>query len=171
MAYHHLRRHTKRTPLLVLLALLAIAAGGSYWYFVHNTAAAAPIPASIRSEVNFPLMYPSKLPNGFSIDKNSFSVKSGVVLFSANDANGTKIAFTVQPRPSTFAFDTFYKQGLSGTTTFDTPVGQAAIGQANGHPLGSLTTDQSWLLVSSASNKIQSNGLRLILQNVKSVDK
>lgn len=165
MAYHHLRRRTKRTPLLILLALVVTTAGGSYWYFAHNTK--VPIPASVRSEVNFPLMYPSKLPNGFSIDKNSFSVKSGVVLFSANDANGTKIAFTVQPRPSTFAFDTFYKQGLSDATTFDTPVGQAAIGNVNGHPLGSLATDQSWLLVSSVSDKIGSSSLRQTLQSVK----
>lgn len=154
----------KRKIIIVIVALV-LAGAGSYWFFAIRSN--EPIPANVRSKVSFPLLYPSKLPQGFSIDQKSFSVQSGVVLYSANNPTGDKVAFSVQPRPATFAFDTFYKQGLNGASTFDTPLGQAAVGQANGQPIGSLATDQSWLLISSVSKKVGSSALRQILQSVK----
>lgn len=149
------------TSILVLLAGL----GGAYWYFAKNLV--SPIPALIKASAAFPILYPTKLPAGFNIDSSKFSESKDSVIYSAANTAGQEIAFTVQPRPTSFDFNKFYSQVLSNSTVFTTTVGQAAIGQANGRLLGSIYTDQSWLLVSSASQQIQSSDLRLILDNLK----
>lgn len=159
------KKRRRMRIILILLILLAAAGAGGYWYMSNKLS--SPIPANIRASVSFPLLYPSKLPAGYHLDNNSFSSSGGVVLYSAQNGSGTKIAFTVQQRPSGFDFNNFYKQGLTNPSTFDTSLGQAALGTTNGRPLGSLLTDKSWLLVSSASKSVQSDDLRLILNNLK----
>lgn len=158
------KRRRLRVVLILFVLLLAAGAAG-YWY--KSNMLSSPIPANIRASVNFPLIYPTKLPSGYHLDNTSFSSSGGVVLYSAQNGPGNKIAFTVQQRPSGFDFNNFYKQGLTDPSTFDTSLGQAALGTANGRPLGSLLTDTSWLLVSSASKSVQSDDLRLILNNLK----
>ncbi len=170
---HHAAAHPpvksrrRRRPLIAALLVLLIAAagGGGYWY--RSNRLASPVPDDVRASVNFPILYPSQLPSGYRLDDSSFSTSGGVVLYSAVNPAGTKIAFTDQQRPSNFNFNNFYKQGLSNSTTFDTPLGQAALGTANGRPLGSLVSDNSWVLVSSASKSVQSDDLRLVLNSLK----
>lgn len=150
---------------LVILALLAGVAYGGHWYWAAKIR--LPIPASIRSAADYPLLYPSKLPDGYKINEGSFSTANGVVIFNATNSSSDKIAFTDQKKPSNFDFDTFYKQSLANSTIFTTTLGQAAIGTANNQLLGSLTTDQSWLLVTATSKDIKSPDLRTIIENIK----
>jgi len=151
---------------IIVFALIVAAAGGSaYWYKYIKLS--SPVPAYISSSVDFPLLYPTKLPTSYHISKTSFSSSNGIVIYQAEGSGPGHIVFTVQKRPPTFDFDTFYKQGLTKSTVFTTPLGQAAIGIANGAQVGSLATDKSWILVNPVSTNIQSDGLRLILENMK----
>lgn len=160
-------KRSKKTIFLLFLGLVIFAglAGSAYWYWANKLA--IPVPSSVRAAVDFPLLYPTELPTGFSLKKNSFSVSKDVVVFEAVNTSSVSIAFSDQKKPIGFDFATFYKQGLTSSTTFNTNIGEAAIGNANGRLLGSVTTDQSWLLVTSDSSKVTSANIRLILQNLK----
>ncbi|HET9850864.1 MAG TPA: hypothetical protein VFP35_04565 [Candidatus Saccharimonadales bacterium] len=149
---------------MAVLLLIAGAGFGAHYFLVKKS---SPIPVNISRSVNFPLLYPAKLPAGYKIDPSSFSSANDVVLFSARTTSGQKIVFTVQKRPPTFDFGTFYQQGLASAAVFNTGAGQAAIGRANGQLIGSLATDQSWLIVSPSRGNISADSLRLILNSVK----
>ena len=159
------RKKRRLRLVLVMVILLAAAAGGGYWY--KSNKLDSPVPVTIRASVNFPILYPTKLPSGYHLDNNSYTSSGNVVLYSAVNSSGTRIAFTDQQRLANFNFNTFYTQGLSNPTSFDTSIGQAAIGTATDKLLGSLVTDQSWLLVSSTSKSVGSADLKLILSNAK----
>lgn len=150
---------------LILLALITGGVYGGYWYW--SSKITLPIPSSIRSSAEFPLLYPSQLPAGYKINEGSFSTANGVIIFNAADSSSNKIAFTIQKKPSNFNFDAFYKQNLADSTIFTTSLGQAAIGTANKQLLGSITTEQSWLLVTSTSKNVKTSDLKLILLNIK----
>lgn len=154
--------------ILISAAVLLVGAGGAGWKYTQ-TKAAVQIPASIVANSDFPLLYPNNLPAGYKIDAYSFNTSQDVVLYSADKNGADKIAFSVQKRPPTFDFNAFYKQGMGNASTFDSPLGQAALGTTNGHPIGSLATDKSWILVSSISSNVQSSDIRLILNNLKIV--
>ena len=164
---HPRRKKSRRRVwiIIILFALIACAAGAGYWY--KSARLSSPIPANVRASVNFPLLYPAQLPAGYHLDNTSFTTSGGVVLYSAVNYSGAKIAFTDQQRPPGFDFNKFYTQGLSNSSSFDTSLGQAAIGTANGKLLGSLVTDQTWLLVSSVSKSVNSSDLRLVLNHLK----
>lgn len=159
------KKRRRMRIILILLILLAAAGTGGYWYMSNKLS--SPIPANVRASVNFPLLYPAQLPAGYHLDNTSFTTSGGVVLYSAVNYSGAKIAFTDQQRPPGFDFNKFYTQGLSNSSSFDTSLGQAAIGTANGKLLGSLVTDQTWLLVSSVSKSVNSSDLRLVLNHLK----
>lgn len=125
------------------------------------------IPTNISESVSFQLFYPTALPQGFSIDKTSFDSQHGIVVFSANGPHADHISFTVQRRPPTFDYDTFYKQGLSDATQFITSNGQAAIGKARQTVFGSLVAGESWVIVSPSSSSLSENDMKLIIMGLK----
>lgn len=137
---------------------------------LHSSKASA-VPAATIKSVDFPILYPGKLPAGFKVQPDSFTTSQNIVLYSATNSAGIKIAFSVQKPPATFDFNAFYRQGMNNAAAFSTSLGEAAIGTTVGHPFGSLHTDQSWVLVSSVSGQIQSSDIRLILQNMKVISR
>jgi hypothetical protein len=161
------RKRTNRKKLLLIILLLFIILGGGagYWYKFRVTG--THIPASIKSSVDYPLLYPSKLPPGYKIVTSSFTSANDAVVFEADSQSSDKIAFSIQKRPPTFDFPSFYKQGLGNATPFSTDIGEAAVGTVSGKPIGSFITDKSWMLVSSPSKNVTSSDIRLILNNIK----
>lgn len=150
------------------IVLILLAAGGAYAYPKYYKT--NPFPAEIRDNAQVSLLYPGKLPAGYSVAASSFQLANGIVIYAANSGQN-RLVFTIQKLPSSFDLNNFYKQGLLNTTTFDTSVGQAAIGTANGRLVGSLSNGQSWLLVNADMNKLQAADLGLILKNIKQVSK
>src|SRR5581483_841391 len=102
---HHARprRRRRRWLLITLMVLILIGGGYIYWSIKLRSL----IPASTRAAVDFPLLYPTKLPTGYHLDQSSFSASGKVVLYSAVNSGPAKIAFTVQRKPPTFDFNTF----------------------------------------------------------------
>lgn len=159
------RRRRKKILLIGILLLIIICGGAAvYWYKLRPPS--SPIPADIRQSAGFPLLYPARLPAGYHINPASFANSKGAVIFEADNQSGGKIVFSEQKRPATFDFPSFYKQGLGGASPFTTAVGEAAIGKANGQTIGSIATDQSWMLVTSA-HQLPDESLRLVLENIK----
>lgn len=158
------RRRKKAFFIFILVLIIIVGGVAAYWYKLRP--ASSPIPVNIRQSVNFPLLYPASLPPGYKINPASFANSKGAVLFEADNQSGGKIVFSEQKRPSTFDFPAFYKQGLGGASPFTTAVGEAAIGKTDGQSVGSIATDQAWMLVTSSAG-IGSSDLRNILTNIK----
>lgn len=153
----------KKRPLLWLVVLVLVAAGGlGYWKFYM----ASPVPGSITKSVEFPILYPTKLPGSYKLQKNSFASSKGVIQYKAEDKNGSTLAFTNQQRPATVAFQNTFSQLPSGSI-FTVPLGQAATGVPDGIPFGIVSTDKTWLIVSSSSKDLSTSDIKLILQNLK----
>ena len=162
------KRRLSRKIAAVGLVLVLLAGGAAYAYPKYSKT--NPFPASIRDNTPVSLLYPEKLPAGYSIAPSSFQLASGVVIYSA--ASGQNhLVFTIQKQPADFDFNNFYKKQLLNTTTFDTSIGQAAIGTVNGRLVGSLKTGQTWLLVNSDASQLQPADLGLVLKNIKQESK
>lgn len=127
-----------------------------------------PIPKNIRSQVSFTLYYPNKLPAGWSLDKTSFYADTNdqVVGYRLKGPSGN-LGVTIQPVPKNFSYNDFYTRRLSYTVQFLTPLGQGAVGTAEGQLIGSLVTTNSWVLTSSNSTNIKSTDIQSIISNLK----
>jgi len=168
----HLQKRARKSrgrekPLLaiVLLLLIAAAAGGAYWYKFGRQS--VPIPGKVQAAAAYPVLYPSKLPAGYTLKNTSFSTSQDAIIYEADNASGGKIVFSVQSRPANFDFPAFYQHGLGGARPFQTPDGQAAVGTANGGLLGSFVSSTSWALVTSPSGGLTVSDFHFILQNIK----
>jgi hypothetical protein len=162
--YHKPKKTAWRKFALLTVILAALAGAGVYAY--PKFIAPNPFPASIQHDANLSLLYPAKLPAGYQIDKTSFSLANDILIYTAASGD-KKMVFTLQKTPSTFNFDSFYKQQLTGTQQFQTPYGQATVGKNNGHYLGSLPAGDTWLLVSTNSPAVNMDDMSIALQNLK----
>jgi hypothetical protein len=158
------RKRSSKLPLLITGAgLVLLLITGGWWLTHHNS---DPLPATIRSQVRFGLYYPAKLPAGWHVKKDSFAVSQGVVFYLVEGTKGV-VTVSIQPRPATFDYATFYEKGLSGTFQFTTPAGQAALGHANNRLMGSLVGDDSWVLLSPDSSDVPQSDLQAILSSLR----
>jgi hypothetical protein len=163
-------RTSKRAKVLISIVLLLLLGGGGvgFWQYHKNLQL---VPAQIKSEAEIPILYPNKLPTGFSVVKSSFNVTNGnVIVYYATDVHDNHINFTVQARPANFDFDKFYSQVMSNASRFSTPAGEAAVGNASGHILGSLASDKSWLLVTGNSSDVGADKIRTAISDVKVIN-
>jgi hypothetical protein len=163
---HYKQPKTRLWPNLVVLVVILAALAGAGVYAYPKFFGPNPFPANIQQNAQLSLLYPTKLPAGYQVDKTSFNLDNGILIYSA--ANGDKkMVFTLQKTPSNFDFTSFYKQQLSGTQQFQTPYGQATIGKNSGHYLGSLPAGDTWVLLSTNSPAVSIDDMSTALQNLK----
>lgn len=158
------KRRYFKLKLLTILILLAASVLTAYVLLRPQYL----IPKNIQQQMELTLYYPTKLPSGYVVDRNSFQVSNQVLTFSASNKEH-KILFTIQERPPNFDYPAFYTKGLTQSDQFSTPFGQAGVGNANSRLIGSLPIDKTWILLSSTSTKVKSADFREILQNMKKI--
>jgi len=162
-------KKNKPLPLLLLTAALLVLIGSSSaWFYIHHNS--SPVPKSISQSVTFPVYYPApqKLPNGYTLNLNSFKtpVKNGVTYTVSYD-NNKQIVFSIQPKPSASELQTFNGNYLPLKTSYQTAVGQAEIGAYNLKTLVSLPTNSStWIIITAPSN-INQGQLKQVLSSIK----
>jgi hypothetical protein len=149
--------------LLLTALILAVIGGGAYGYFkIYKV---TPVPGSIVKAVDFQVIYPGKLPTGYTLQRDSFSRTGDIVQFKAS-SGGDIISFTAQARPTNVDFNSTFNQ-LPESSIFTAPLGQAATGKPNGTAFGIVSTDKSWLIISSASKKLTASDIKFIINNAK----
>ncbi|MET1033382.1 MAG: hypothetical protein ABWX94_02695 [Candidatus Saccharimonadales bacterium] len=136
--------------LVLLLAIIFI--GGKGDRNQNVTSVNSVVPEHIKKSVPFPVYYPDqeKLPVGYVLDKNSFSATEAVVVYSVSYGNGSKIAFTLQKKPSPDELAVFYKNQLSLHNEEETPLGRVAVSALNNQRFLSLPTkSDAWLIITA----------------------
>lgn len=150
----------------IIGGIVAIIGIGSGYLFLHRNS--APIPQAIRTSFDFPLFYPSKLPEGWRIDDKSFSKGVEVLTYTAITDTNQKVVISIQPQPKAFDFDNFYKETLGKSSQFTATLGQGATGEGEGgYKIGSLTTGDSWILISTTSKDVSAKDLRETITGMK----
>jgi hypothetical protein len=151
--------------LIVTVLILGILGGACAWAY-PKYAHKNPFPADIRASAAVQLLYPSKLPAGYTISSSSIHLDNGVLTYAAN--NGAKrIVFTTQRAPKSFDFPAFNQKYLKNPKQLSTAYGQAVIGQNEDRALGSLVSGQSWLILSTNNSQISPDNLALIMNSLK----
>jgi hypothetical protein len=161
----------KKFTLLVLgLVFLGAIAGGVYLFTKDKKQVAQKVPTSVQAKASVPILYPDKLPSGYKVIQESFNISAGgIVAYYAEDSSGHRLNFTVQPRPANFDFESFYTKILTNATRFSTPLGEAAVGTANDHLLGSLATTKSWVIVSGNSKAVGADKIQAALSAIQAI--
>lgn len=105
-----------------------------------------------RRSTSFALFYPSSLPSGFSyVEESLTTADEGVVIYKLQYEGGKHVAISAQKKPTGVDFDDFYNRVLANKADVVSTYGKAVVGQVNGAPLGSLVTDDVWVLVNCPS--------------------
>jgi hypothetical protein len=153
------------------MALLAALAAGGFRYMKATKPNAQTVPEKVKQQISVPILYPGKLPAGYKVIQSSFNAtNAGVVAYYAEDNAGHRLNFTVQARPTNFDFEAFYSRILTNATKFSTPLGEAAVGTANDHLLGSLATTKSWVIVSGNSKAVGADKIQTALSGMQKID-
>ena len=137
-----------------MAALLLVGIGG---YVAKTKVAPRPvqIPAIVSGQLLFTPYVPTKLPEGYKVDKASFRKQEGALLFSAVNSQGERILFSEQSVPKNFDVSGFYSSSLTKPTRLDSLKYQGVYGELNGQKkhLAGVTIDDTWLLIIGSFTK------------------
>jgi hypothetical protein len=149
------RKTNKVKILILLLVFIPLGIITSFIFFGQVSKSSNPIPKNIQQSAAFNLYYPSKLPGGYSINKNSFSQTGSVVAYYADNKHGGRIFFSIQPLPDAIAIDDFNNRVLQNKVDVISNIGKATVGTFNEKVTGSVTTTESWILVSTNDDALK----------------
>jgi hypothetical protein len=127
-----------------ILATIAICLG----YLTFNNS--GPIPRHYRKGLDFAIYYPTRLPEGYSVDGASLERKGDSILFSIHTPNGKNIVVSQQktppggiPRESSPA-----PFQVPGEKSFSTAIGLAHIGLWGDKYVSDIATAEgTWLIL------------------------
>lgn len=112
------RRNISPVVIGMVLVVLASAVGG---FAMWKAGRSNPIPDSIGKQVDFTIYYPSRMPKGYSLQKDSVRLADGILFYVLGNNNPSKsITVSSQKHPSNFD-----EKNLSLAKPFTTSVGTA----------------------------------------------
>jgi|GEM_PF-1791285 len=141
------RRWRRQTQALAAgLALLVVIGGlgAAFW------ASSTPIPQAARQGITFPLYYPKTLPQGYTVDAQSFTQKDKTVIFSIKGPGGKNIAVSQQHLPVGLDLSVHKNPAgikLPDERNFTTGIGQAQMSLWGDKMVASLVTNETWLIL------------------------
>jgi hypothetical protein len=141
-AAKHLKRTLVVKTILGLLILAAIVVA-VFITWRHFNRPPNPIPTDVQQSLGFPVYYPAKLANAFSVDQNSIEVNGNLLFYVITDGN-EKIAVVEQSLPANLPQPNF-----KVLSSFETAAGPASTGTSNGSPVAILKTPKTLINVSA----------------------
>jgi hypothetical protein len=141
--------------------LLLLFIGGLVW----SNRSTDSIPASIRKSVDYSLYQPGWLPPKAYIQRGTFRATAGIVTFFITYDGNRQLAVTEQAKPAQFDFAHFYQTQIDGQKVVQTPIGRAVLGTFTGNSLASVTSDQTWVML-SAPDGIAATDLEHIVKSL-----
>ncbi len=142
-------RHVRKPYVLAALigvAMLSVAVG-----IIFLNRDNGPFPPSITKKVEFQLYYPSRLPTGFSVDKESFSFKDGVAIFTIRTPYNRSVSVSQQAAPADAPVQQSLAPGapvqIPGERSFPTNIGQGHIGLWGENYVADITTEETWIII------------------------
>jgi hypothetical protein len=91
------RGHKRLVIITIIIVLLALAGSTAWWFFKVRDV--GPIPKKYTRDLKIKLYYPTRLPEGYSVNVNSFERQDDVLIFSIKAPNGKNVAVAQQAIP------------------------------------------------------------------------
>jgi hypothetical protein len=129
--------------LMVVLAGLAISS-----QLIRHQAGVPNQLVSAQQTTKFPIYYPNPLPDGVSYVTDSVKATAESVMYNLTSGK-TVVSVSVQPKPKGVVFDDFYTRVLKNKVDVLSDQGKAVAGAADGRVIGSLVTNDVWVLVNT----------------------
>lgn len=146
-------KKTRRPGGLSLVTALIIvgAAAAGAWLIIGR--GSSPIPKNIQSSANFPIYYPSPVPNGYKLDKKSTLFQNGVLfLYFIN--KDSKISMSQQAIPKNLPDFGLIQKSYTAFKKLDIPAGQALVGVdgASRNPIAIIETNTTLINITGTPN-------------------
>jgi hypothetical protein len=150
------KRSGQRQVLLITTLLIVVfVAGGftTWWLFIRKPVSSDPFTAQLEASLQFPLYYPTWLPNGYHLDTRSITEpQAGVLTFDIVNSANMKIYVSEEAIPTHFSISSYTAKlrslKQSNTVTQSIAVGY---GQTSNVAIGSLYNDKTWLLANTSA--------------------
>ena len=150
--------------LTIIAALILASAAGGWFYYQKNNA--SPLPKSIIASANFSLYFPTKLPDGYVLDKASVKKDGGIVFYNFIKDNST-LFVSLQAKPPIAPDFQKLIDGLS-FKKLDTPAGSGVIGTNIDRPTAIILTNTTLITVYGTKD-VPSDIVVQIMQNLVSL--
>ena len=128
---------------LILMVLLFV----GWFFFIRSV---GPIPRTYRRGLDFALYYPTRLPNSYTVDGQSFKRKGNVLIFSILAPNGKNIAVSEQALPPEAASSHQTKPlpvKIAGEGQLTTNIGSARVSLWSDKYVADIVTDETWIIL------------------------
>ena len=141
----HLPGNRKLWVISILLVVsLGLAGGGLYYYHQRSD---WPIPKTVRSQIQFPIYYPSPMPNGYNYQKGFAKVQNGILFYKITSGNRI-IVISEQAIPNAPPD----LNNLIGFKKLVTLAGTAAVGSNNGQPIAIVLSNTTLIDINGSKN-------------------
>jgi hypothetical protein len=151
-ADHKSSKSGKRLLMAMVLIIIILVAAGII--FSRSSKSDTPLPPQVTAAVDFPIYFPSAMPDGYALDKNSASAKNQAIDYSISKISNKsqKISISEQALPKNFPSLDSLQKGHSDLKKINIPSGQAIYGASQGVPVAIVTTDTTLLNISGTKN-------------------
>lgn len=140
------KKSRRKLILLGVAVLVAIIVGaGAELLFIKKDP--GPVPKNVSQSVNFPLYYPSALPSGYQLEKNTFSVQNDMVFYHLINGDST-IVISEQASPP----NPLDLKSAPGFGEVPSAAGQAAAGMVSGTPVAIVVTEKTMINIQGSKN-------------------
>lgn len=154
------------TAFLILVFLGGLGVGG--WLYLKGKGEPSPIPAAVRQQVDFPLYYPSRLPDGYAVSQTP-TVSESVVVMAVKTPSGNNVFISQQAAPTGLDYQKFLNDELKRPREYSTPAGVAYIGGPVGRMLGSILTSKTWILLNASLSGNTENETKKVMASLELV--
>jgi hypothetical protein len=113
--FPQLNRRQLLIALSIFILLAALAAGAMIYWRQHNIPASQ-LPPSRYKDLSFPVYFPQKLPDGFTLDKNSIDSQPNVLVYKYTYDNGDPLFISIQPLDPQLDINSFKPTREIGTS-------------------------------------------------------
>lgn len=141
-------RRRRRKIIIIVCAISIVLAASAVGYWLLFGRSASPLPKELVAQATFPIYYPEKLPEGYTLKPGSATGDSTAVYYTLIDATGKQsITVTTQATPN--GFDASKLIGASPIPTTITPNGTLYNLSAGGSTKYMLTTGEAMVFITS----------------------
>lgn len=128
----------------ITTGVIVIAIVGGFLFLKSDS---GPIPKNIRQEVNFPVYYPTALPQGYQLAKNTFSAQDNIIFYRLINGGNTIVVSEQTSPPNPLDF-----KNTPGFGEIPSTAGEAAAGIINGAPVAVVVTEKTMINIQGSKD-------------------
>lgn len=148
---------------IIIIAIVLLVATGGYYYVKSTPNYASAVSNDIRSVADFTIHMPNKLPDGFTLKKDSIAYRQNVLFVQMVKGDQT-ILMSQQEKPNSMP----PISSLKGFSELPVKIGYAVTGEQEGTSAVIVSTDDSIITITGGETVSRAD-LGLVAQQLESI--